>query len=171
MRSRNARTRPNAVPDAETALQAALRLLAYRARSEHELRDRLRRKGLPDPLIEETMATLRADHFLDDVAFTADWISAHPEWGRTRLRSTLAKKGIERSLAENSIATGLSTEDEFAAACDVARRALRRETYPVERPALLRLRGLLQRRGFSFDVIGRVCARCAHCSAEEDWLE
>ena len=56
------------------AQEAALRLLAYRPRSEAELRHRLARRGLASGVVEETVARLREQGLLDDAAFARFWV-------------------------------------------------------------------------------------------------
>jgi len=53
------------------AHEAALRLLAYRPRSEAEIRQRLARRGLPPQVVRETIARLREQGLLSDAASLA----------------------------------------------------------------------------------------------------
>jgi SOS response regulatory protein OraA/RecX len=123
-------------------------------------------------VIERTLTELTRLGLLDDRDFVECWIASRTGRGPALLKQELRQKGIERSLAEEIIRTGISAEDECDAAWQVATRALLHQTLPLERAAFLRIRRLLQRRGFSFDVISRVCARLSeHQHADGDWLE
>ncbi|MHB9130491.1 MAG: regulatory protein RecX [Armatimonadota bacterium] len=156
----------------EQAMQYAFRVLGYRARSVYELRQRMEQKGFSAQLTDRTLSELSRLGLLDDRDFAVSWASSRTGLGPARLKQELSRKGIDRDLAEFAIHTVLSTEDELTSAQRVATRALRSRTVPPDRAELLRLRRLLQRRGFSFDVINRVCARLNdHLSAEGDWLE
>ncbi len=158
--------------DEEHAMQSALRLLGYRPRSEEELRLRLDRKGFPPHVTDRTLATLARLGMLDDREFAQAWVTARVGRGPARLKQELRAKGVERSLVEEVVAAEISDDDEFASALLVAQRAVRMAAAPLERDALLRVRRLLQRRGFSFAVIGRVCSRLNTSLTEEgDWLE
>ena len=55
------------------AMESALRLLAYRPRSEQELRDRLARKGFEPDIAGRTLDRLRELGYLDDDAFARLW--------------------------------------------------------------------------------------------------
>ncbi|HEY3377908.1 MAG TPA: regulatory protein RecX [Armatimonadota bacterium] len=160
------------IAEDERAMQYALRLLGYRQRSTVELRQRLTRKDFSTRIIEQTVATLTRLRLLDDQEFAQAWVTSRPGRGPARLRQELLTKGIARTDAENAIQTGITAEDEFRSAWQVAQRALHGPTAPPERTELLRVRRLLQRRGFSFDVIGRVCAGLNdRLTVEGDWLE
>jgi SOS response regulatory protein OraA/RecX len=123
-------------------------------------------------VIETTMASLVRLQLIDDIEFAQAWVAGRRGYGPARLRQELRRKGIERSLAEDVITTGLSEEDEYASARQVAARALRGHALPPERAELLRVRRMLMRRGFSCAVIGRVCASLSPRACEDgDWLE
>lgn len=153
-------------------MQYALKLLGYRQRSEAEMRQRLERKGCSAQVTDRTLAELTRLALLDDREFVRSWITMRPGCGPARLKQELRQKGIDRVLAEESITAEISAEDEFASACQVALRATRSRTLPLERNELLRVRRLLQRRGFAYEVISRVCIRLnAQMSEDGDWLE
>jgi regulatory protein len=158
--------------DEEHAMQFALRLLGYRPRSEEEMRRRLDRKGYPPLVTDRTLATLARLGLLDDREFARSWVAARGGRGPARLRQELRAKGVARDLAEEVVAAEVSAEDEYQRAVAVAQRAVRTATPPLDREALLRVRRLLQRRGFAFEVIGRVCAGLNDRLTEDgDWLE
>lgn len=52
----------------------ALRLLDQRARSEHELRQRLIQSEFPTALIDEVVVSLRASGLIDDRSFAHEWV-------------------------------------------------------------------------------------------------
>jgi len=166
------RKTPGSVEDnEEQAMQYALRLLGFRQRSEAEMRQRLERKGFSPRITDRTLAELTRLALLDDREFARSWVASRTGRGPACLKQELRQKGIERDLAEQSITAAMTAEDEFTSAMQVAIRATRSRS-ELDRMDLLRIRRLLQRRGFSFEVIGRVCARLhAPLSAEGDWLE
>ncbi len=53
----------------QRAMGFAVRLLSYRQRSVHELRDRLGRKGIDHDVIERTIGRLMELGYVDDAAF------------------------------------------------------------------------------------------------------
>ncbi len=139
----------------ESAMCYALKLLGYRQRSEGEMRTRLARKGFSAQVTDRTLAELTRLSLLDDRDFALNWVTMRQGRGAARLKQELLQKGIARDLAEESIGRAMSVEDEIASAWQVAVRATRSRPLPLTYAEVLRVRRLLQRRGFSYEVIGR----------------
>jgi regulatory protein len=134
------------------ALDAALRLLAYRPRSEQEIRTRLLRHGLPPDVIGATIDRLRGYGYVDDAAFARAWVdsrSAGSPRGQRLLRRELRGKGVDVEVATEA-ATATDEQDAARRAAEKKARSLRGLEYPDFRN---RLAGYLQRRGFGYDVI------------------
>src|SRR5436305_2632008 len=90
--------RLQAAEAAHRAHEAALLLISYRPRSEGELRQRLRRRALPEPAIAEAIERLRRSGPVNDEAFAKAWIEsrgrgAHGR-GTSLLASELRTKGV-----------------------------------------------------------------------------
>ncbi len=139
----------------EQALQYALRLLSYRARTQAELRQRMQQHGWSEAIIEGTLERLRQNGLLDDADFAHAWVENRQTFrprGARLLRQELRRKGLD----EHIIQEALDEVDEEAAA------------YAAARPRAQRLRGLdarlfrqkliayLTRRGFSFEIADSV---------------
>ena len=134
------------------AQQAALRLLAYRPRSEAEMRQRLARRGLPDEVVQETIAHLREQGLLSDAAFARFWVEARDQnspRGHRLLWQELSAKGIEREIARQAIAVVAEEEAALRAAQKKARH-LQGQDYPIFRR---RLGDFLLRRGFPYPTV------------------
>ncbi|HEY8492064.1 MAG TPA: RecX family transcriptional regulator [Dehalococcoidia bacterium] len=136
-------------------LESALRLLSYRPRSEGELRDRLRRKGLPADLVDETVAWLRERRYLDDGEFARFWTESRHAYGVHRIRGELRRKGVDRETVQEALAA----HDEVAAAARAAERKARTIPATDRQTFTARLGGYLQRRGFSYAVSKAVVDR------------
>ncbi len=152
----------SALADAEAhrdALESALRLLAYRPRSERELRDRLRKKRFRRAVIYETLGRLRELGYVDDAAFAKSWTetrqSLRPRSGRL-MAAELRRLGVTKEEAEEATAD-ISDEDAAYRAAAARLRVLRGPEYKVFRERLGRF---LTRRGFSYDVARRTIERC-----------
>lgn len=150
------------------AREAALSLLAHRARARAELRRRLRRKDFPDDVIDDVLGWLDERGYVDDRAFAEsfvrDRLNLRPR-GRLGLIHELRKKGVDDAVAEAAIEGVMARQDvdetalATAAAEDWARKnrsALR--SAAASREARLRTRrrlyGHLARRGFGGEAIG-----------------
>ena len=133
------------------AISSALRLLSYRQRSERELRDRLARKRVPQPLCDEVIARLRELSLIDDEAFALSYVQARDQTsprGRRLLAQELRTKGIPRRAIEGPLA-GV---DESGAAYRAAARRARSLAPQTHADFRRRLGGFLLRRGFDYEV-------------------
>jgi len=134
------------------AQQAALRLLAYRPRSEAEMRQRLTRRGLSEEVVQETIAHLREQGLLSDAAFARFWVEARDQnspRGRRLLWQELSAKGIEREIARQAI-DAVAEEDAALRAAQKKARHLQGQDYPIFRR---RLGDFLLRRGFPYPTV------------------
>jgi len=120
-----------------TAMASALRLLSYRQRSEREMRDALRSKGIPEAIAGETLDRLRELRLLDDQAFAEAWTAS-----RQRHRP------LERELAQASVAEIDEEADALRAGRKRSQTLRGREFREFRR----RLGDFLARRGFGYDV-------------------
>lgn len=149
------------------AREAAVNLLAHRARSREELRRRLSRKEFPDAAIAETLAWLEERGYVDDrgfaEAFVRDRLRLRPR-GRVGLIQELRTKGVDADIAEAAIVAVMDAEevDEVGLAREAAeawarknRSALRkaRGSREARLRARRRLYGHLARRGFAPDAV------------------
>lgn len=153
----------------DKAMQYALNVLGYRARSEAEMRRKLDDRGFPPKVTDATLQELTRLGLLDDREFAASWVNGHASRGPVRLRYEMRQKGIAADLAEEIITALRPEGEDLATALRLALKA-RRGAEPPDRAALARIRQMLARRGFTPDVVNQVCARLAAGSdAGEDW--
>jgi regulatory protein len=151
------------------AWQAALKLLAVRSRSSHEVRQALDRRGYPPDEVAAVIARLTTCRYLDDAEFARTWVTARAHRaavGPARLARELRAKGIQ----EGQIAAALhSLAEEWTpaeAAGEAVRRKLKALTGVPPAVARRRLAGYLERRGFSPEIIIAMCRR--HIGATTD---
>jgi regulatory protein len=155
------------------ARDAALRLLARRARSVAELRRGLERRGLSAGAVDGTLAWLDTRGYLDDRAFAEsfvrDRLRLRPR-GRAALERELRAKGVDEGTARGAVEAAMAEEgaDEAAMAMEAAREWARRNgglvreagRSPEHRQrARRRLYGHLARRGFPPDAVRSALAR------------
>ena len=119
---------PPLAPDAHDAAKAALRLLRYRPRSEHELRTRLAEKEYTPETVDEAVDRIRVWGLIDDAEFADEWVR-----GRRRRRGR-SKGALERELRDKGVAeahiagavAGIDDSDERRQATDLVRARLSR---------------------------------------------
>lgn len=151
------------------AKEKAMRLLSHRARSEKEIRDRLKKASHPSSIIDEVAAALKRAGLLDDVAFArmfAHDTMARKPLGRHLLRQLLRTKGVAKEIIENLIEEMYTPETEEDFALTLARKRLARTHLSSRRLSLQeslklkkRLAGYLVRRGFDWDTVASVMSK------------
>lgn len=140
------------------SLSQALSYLSYRPRSETELREKLKQKGVTLPDIETVLARLKERGLLDDAGFAQFWKENRQSFSprsKRLVRLELKRKGIPDDVIEG-VAGEMNDEDEaYRAALSHAHR-LALADYPLFRR---RLGSYLKRRGFDYEMINRTVAR------------
>ena len=156
------------IDDPSLVLTAALRFLEARPRSTAEVRRRLFTHGYRHDLVDGCVERLLDLGVLDDEAFARTWVEsrdrARPR-GERALRSELARKGIDRQVADEVL---VEREDAHPDAdAEAARRILDRHAAALARvadPQARRQRAyaLLARNGFDSETaiaaIGEILA-------------
>jgi regulatory protein len=142
---------PKSASQQQSPLDVAYRYLAYRPRSEFEVRVWLERKGFGRQTVVSTLSTLKAKGLLDDLAFARFWResreSSSPR-SRAALRSELKQKGVGPDVVDEALA-GVNEE---AAAYRAAQKKAARLGRADHDDFCTRLSAVLRRRGFSYEV-------------------
>lgn len=139
----------------EQAYERALRYLAYRPRSEQEIRRYLQKRAVSPQAVEQVVARLRRVHLIDDAAFAAFWVENREAFrprGAWVLRAELRQKGV----APDAIEEALGQHDEEQSAFVAGERAARRYRMLDREAFYRRMLGYLQRRGFAYGIARRV---------------
>jgi regulatory protein len=135
------------------AMERAGRLLSVRARTEHEIRDRLATAGFPEAVIEQTTVRLIELDLLDDLEFAREWVrqrSARKNLGPRALQAELAAKGVSRQVAQEALEH--EDLDEEALATEAASGWVRKVArFPLPQQAH-KLQQMLLRKGFSSEA-------------------
>ena len=143
-----------AVDEGSRATDAAVQFIAYRPRSEREVRDRLRKRDYSDEAIEIAIEKVTGWGYLDDEDFARLWVEnrvQHRPRGERLLTQELRQKGIDRDV----IATVLEETElnEYDSALELARKRAPRLADLDEQTRERRLSQYLARRGYGWDVI------------------
>ncbi|HEY7391801.1 MAG TPA: regulatory protein RecX [Bryobacteraceae bacterium] len=145
----------------------ALRLLAGRAHSQGELREKLRRRAARAGAVEEAMSRLKEDGYLDDRKFAEGFAAArlaNDKLGRGRVVRDLRQRRVAPSLAEQTVRELYKNVNEEALIEDWVRRKYRltppENLFQQDKDMALAYRRLL-RAGFRSGDILRVLKRFA----------
>ena len=149
------------------AVDKAAHFLAYRPRSEQEVRRNLAQKKFPEAIIEAAIERLHELTYLNDEAFARFWMENRQQFkprSPMALRHELRQKGVANHVIELVLAD-VDTEDAaYRAAQERVRRlkGLDRQTFRKK------LGGFLQRRGFAYGMSNTVIQRLEEELVAED---
>ncbi len=137
---------------------AALHYLSYRPRSENEVKQRLRRRGFDNKVIEEVIFALKERRLIDDVAFSEYWrnnrLSFSPRSGRL-IKLELRQKGVAAGTADEVVKDVDDENCVYEAGLRKAGRLSNSDYDDFRR----RLFGYLRRRGFNYETVNFAVAR------------
>jgi regulatory protein len=110
--------------DHQRALEAALRALAVRDRTERELREWLARRGVEADMADDVVEALRAEGLVDDAGYARRFAEDRrllDRWGNERIGRDLERRGIDRDLVDAALA-GHGEAEELAVAISLLDR-------------------------------------------------
>jgi regulatory protein len=142
----------------ERAFQQALLFLSYRARSESEIRQNLRKHEIPEPIIEQTLERLRQDGLANDHQFARAWVENRTTF-RPRSRRLMAMELRQKGLSPEAVSSAVERVDDEALAYEAAQKRAPRFKGLEWNEFRKKLSDFLARRGFSYSVIAPVVTR------------
>ena len=141
----------------------ALLLLDQRARSRHELRERLLKLEFEPALVDEVLDSLESSLLIDDDFFASEWVRQR---SRTRGKSTraldleLREKGVAADIRAEALAQVTPADEEAQARALAEKKAREVKAPPADRAeydkVLRRVVGVLARRGYGSELTMRV---------------
>lgn len=137
------------------ATKIAVDALSRRARSRGELAEILRKKLVPDEVIERLLDRLVAQKLIDDRAFAREWSQLRQRskgLSRRVLAQELRRKSIAQQLIDD-VLEEISREDEVAAARNLVAKKLRTLSRCDSQTQFRRVHSLLARKGYSATII------------------
>jgi regulatory protein len=149
------------------AMARALNFLGYRARSEKEVRDRLRRYGHGEETVEGVVVRLKELGYLDDEDFARLVVREKARrYGPRKVSAELRKSGVDAELARGVVEEEFARRSEVEQARSAAARRYNRGGSDAE---ARRVYGFLVRRGYSAGVCAEVAREYREASggAEE----
>ena len=142
------------------AYAAALSFLSQRARSQQEVEQRLKQREFGPTAIEQTVARLHQEGYLDDATFGQQWVANRQRFrprSERALRYELRRKGMEAPLIDEVLQEADLDEDD-AAWTALQPKLARWQT--LERAQFIqKAGGFLARRGFGHAVARRAMDR------------
>ncbi len=142
----------------EWAYQQATLFLSYRARSEKEIRQNLRKHEVSEEAIEETLERLRKAGLANDKDFAQAWVENRSTF-RPRSKKALAIELRQKGLDNETIQASLSAVDEEALAYETGSKRAARFAGMEWNEFRKKLSEFLARRGFSYSVIAPIVSK------------
>jgi regulatory protein len=142
----------------ERAFQQAMLFLSYRARSESEIRQNLRKHEIPDSVIEQTLERLRQDGLANDHQFARAWVENRSAF-RPRSRRLMAMELRQKGLNEEAVSSAVAEVDDETLAYEAAQKKVARYQGLEWNEFRKKLSDFLARRGFSYSVVAPVVTR------------
>jgi regulatory protein len=140
---------PDADPES-VARTILLDQLTGRARSRHELADKLRQRRVPDEVATRVLDRFTEVGLVDDAAFARQWVESR-QAGRGLARRALAdelrRKGVDAEVVREAL-DEVDPADEEAAARALVRKKLPSLRRVDQATATRRLAGMLARKGY-----------------------
>lgn len=148
-------------PPAGDAYDAAVRYLGSRPRSVAEIKRHLRTKRFDDAAQDKAIDQLRAQRYIDDLAFARYWVEQRARFrpkGARAIVSELMAKGVARETIDVVLGEA-DPGSETKRAREAIRRPMTRWLSMDEPERKRKIHQYLATRGFSYDVIEEVLAR------------
>jgi regulatory protein len=148
--------------------ERAVRLLSYRNYTSAELRERLEREDYSLDEIESAIGWLEEIGYLNDQTTAELWVDHRNRFRPTGiygLKRELEQKGVDAEIIDAVINT---PEEDYDLALKLAKTRLERLKNLPTQKQYQRTAGLLQRRGFSWDVIYKVLGSLFNSSLDTD---
>jgi regulatory protein len=137
----------------EVAYRRALKIISYRNRSVSEVRQHLRKKQIPDEVIDHVVYRLHQNGLLDDNQFANLWVENRNEFrprSHRMLAIELRKKGIGEDII-TQILENTTADEELA--YNAAQKQVRRYRTLDWQDCRRKLGSFLARRGFSYETV------------------
>lgn len=142
----------------QRCLNAALRLLGYRPRSEAEIRQRLQRRGFDGEYLNKAIDRLKEQGLIDDIAFARFWKENRETFSPRSRRLTkmeLRRKGLSSDIIEQVVVEIDDSESAYRSAVKRAPRLMTNDYQDFRQ----RLGAYLGRRGFNYGIIKKITER------------
>jgi regulatory protein len=153
--------------------QRAAKLLAAKPRSVAELRERLAERCPSKPVVETVIARLREYGYLDDERYALSYASSKVRQqpiGRRRLELSLAKRKVERSVADEALDQVFAETPEEELLDRALQKRIRLRGRPKTREEAKKLFDHLLRQGFPFELVSEKVRAVSKADVEEDVL-
>jgi regulatory protein len=142
----------------QRCIDASLRFLSYRPRSEAEIRKRMNKRGFDEGTINSALDHLKKLNLVNDAEFARYWRDNRTTFNpkaRFILKNELRLKGVEEQIAVDAV----QDVDEMEAALRAGKKKARVIAGLSRDEFEKKLLNYLRWRGFNYEIIKNVCDR------------
>jgi regulatory protein len=142
----------------ELAHTIALNALVTRAKSKGELLAHLKKRGIADDVANAIIYRLQEVGLVNDAEFAKAWTQSRhnaKKLSKRMIAGELRTRGVDQ-LSIDTALDEIDGEDEYRMAFSLAMKKYSTMSRLESEVQIRRVQSLLQRKGFGFDVIGRV---------------
>ncbi|MEG0384509.1 recombination regulator RecX [Solibacillus cecembensis] len=153
------------------AFNKGLNFLSYQMRSEHEVRTKLLVAGHGEAVVQEALHKLTRLGFLDDASYSKALLETRKRTakkGPAAIRQDLMKKGIDKSLQQEVLAT-FEHDEQMKLAMELAEKAVRTNSNKTPVQIKQKIQDILLRKGYSYTVVKEILEQMKFERAEDEW--
>jgi len=155
------------------AFNKALHFLAFRMRSEYEVKKKLLDLEYGEAVVLEAIQKLHNLGFLNDESFAKAFLETQKKTskkGPRVIQQELKKKGIEKSLQEEVLKT-YTEEDQTQIAQGLAEKIANQQSSKTPRQVKQKIQDTLLRKGYSYATISKVIEEIEFETEQDEWEE
>lgn len=141
--------------DKKTALQKAASWCAYQERSQQEVRDKLYEWQMKPVEVEDIIASLIAENFLNEERFAFAYVSGKfniKKWGKIKIKQALKLKRVPDPLIKKAL-NSISDDDYLETLTELLEKKQRTEKESNAIKRRFKLMNYLHSKGFEKDLI------------------
>ncbi len=155
------------------AFNKGLNFLSYQMRSEHEVKKKLLNLEFGEAVVLEAIQKLKSYGFINDENYSKallDTKKATMKKGPRAIRQDMIKKGIEKNLQDEVLAT-YSFEEQVKLAKQLAEKIVRAESKKTPTQIKTKIQDYLLRKGYAFSIVEEVLSQVEIGQDDDNWQQ
>ncbi|MGN7478464.1 recombination regulator RecX [Solibacillus silvestris] len=149
----------------------ALNFLSFQMRSEHEVKTKLLQAGHGEAVVQEAIHKLTRLGFLNDESYSKALLETRKRTakkGPAAIRQDLMKKGIDKNLQQQVLAT-FNHDEQLKLAMELAEKAVRSNGNKTPTQVKQKIQDILLRKGYSYSIVSEILEQITLERHEDEW--
>lgn len=154
--------------EADSAFNKALNALDHKHFTKKEMFEKLKGKGFEEDIIDKAIEKLESLDFIDDDKYASMYTrdKLNSKVGPQNITAVLIRKGIDRDSIKEILSENYDEDKEYENCKELALKKTR--IYKDKKDARSKMFGFLVRKGYSFDIAGKVSKEVLSNSDEDE---